>query len=107
MTAPMTMSFPKVNFDLLEKEIARDLRDAQGDQIYSRAQVRLESARKDQQRLEDEQKHYRREIGRAEKCIGDLNAIKEQQMANEADVTIELNGVLKLIDALQTAGVTL
>lgn len=107
MTAPAVMSMPKIDFAALEKEIARDLKDAQGEQIYSRAQVRLETAIKDQKRLEDEQKSFRREIARADKCIADLQSIREQQAANEADVATELNAVLETIGALQKAGVTL
>lgn len=107
MTAPAVMSMPKIDFAALEKEIARDLRDAKGEQIYSRAQVRLETALKDQKRLESEAKAFRFEITRADKCIADLQSIREQQAANEADVATELNAVLELISALQKAGITL
>ena len=106
MTAPSkVMTMPHLNMEAFQKALDRKLIEADGMEIRTRAEVRLEHAEGELQKLDEEGQAIRMEIQRTKDAIADMNKLLLKQEAAEADVAMERNAYVQMIHALKQSGV--
>lgn len=109
MTRPTRkiISTPAPNTEALQELIVQQRRRAEGDQFYTRAQVRLESMIDEEKAITTELKDVDDRVSKTRENIENLKKLQAQLEANQSDLNIELQAVQTTIHSLKQAGVTL
>ena len=98
---------PVIDGDALQTLIVKERRKAEADQIYTRSQVRLETAMNDESIITAEIKDLDENIAKTTANLENLNKLLGQLKANRDDLGIELDAVQTTVHSLKQSGVTL
>lgn len=106
-TARKVITTPNVNGEALQELIVQQRRRAEGDQFYTRAQVRLESALDEEASITKELKEVEDKVSKTRENLANLQKLLSQLEVNAADLHIELDAVQSTVHSLKQSGVTL
>lgn len=109
MTVPRLISFPVIDQDALEQELAQYHTDATTGQaeVQTRSQAMLADAVEKASWLEAELVKIKAGRQRMDNNINHLASIRDTMKVTENDIQVELNAVNQIVTLLKAAGVTL
>lgn len=109
MPVPRLISFPTIDQDALEQEIAgyKTSADTGLSQVQSRSQAMLDDAITKGAWLEEELKTVRAGRSRLDANLTELSHVRDSMKVTEDDISVELNAVNQIITLLKAAGVSL